>query len=112
MSQFSLIPQAMAQAAQTAGQQPSMFEMLLMPVGFLVIMYFLIIRPQQRKSREHLDLVKNLKAGEEVMTSGGIIGRIKSVADTFVTLESGTSTLKIAKSNITMLTKATNTPAK
>ncbi len=112
MFDLNLIPMAMAQSAPTAAAQPSMLEMLIMPVGFLFIMYFLIIRPQARKTREHGELLKNLKAGEEVITTGGIIGRVKSVADTFVTIESGTATLKVTKNNIATLSKSTPAPAK
>jgi preprotein translocase subunit YajC len=54
---------------------------------FIVIFYFLLIRPQQRKAKEHQAMVTKLSAGDEVVTSGGILGRIMEVGDTFVTLE-------------------------
>ena len=69
--------------------QPSIIEMAFPFVGMLLIMYFLVIRPQQKKAKEQQTLLDGLKAGDEVVTSGGIIGKIKSVADTFVTLEVG-----------------------
>lgn len=106
MMDFLSFGTALAQTAQP-GQQPSIVEMLVMPVGFLVIMYFLIIRPQQRKAKEHQSLVGNLKAGDEVVTTGGIIGRVKSVADAFVTVEIAANTnVKMTKASILSLTKA------
>jgi preprotein translocase subunit YajC len=84
-----------------AGSQPSMLEVLIMPLGFILIMYFLIIRPQQKKHKEHQNLIEQLKVGDEVVTSGGIIGRIKSVADTFVTVEIANNTIiKVVKAHI------------
>ncbi len=98
---------AFAQTAETAvPKSPSTLEFLAMPVGFLLIMYFFIIRPQQRRAREQSDLLTNLKAGDEVVTSGGIIGKVRSVAEAFVTLEVAQNTsVKVVKSNISGLTK-------
>lgn len=85
---------------------PSLVEMLILPVGFLFIMYFLIIRPQQKKQKEHLDLLSNLKAGDEVITSGGLIGRIRTVADSFVTVDVAANTsVKVTKASIVSLTE-------
>ena len=93
--------------AEAAAPQPgpSFMEVLILPVGLLVVMYFFIIRPQARKSRQHQQLLQNLKVGDEVVTSGGIIGKIKSIADSFVTLESMNSTFKVVISNIAGYTK-------
>lgn len=109
MQLFSFIPMAMAQeaASQAAQKSPSMIEMLAMPAVFLVIIYFMIIKPQQKKAKEQSDLLTNLKAGDEVVTNGGVIGRIKSVADSFVTLEVSTNTnIKVLKGSITGMAKA------
>jgi preprotein translocase subunit YajC len=53
------------------------------------IFYFLLIRPQQRKAKEHRQLLDNLKRGDRVITSGGIIGTIISIEDQIVNLEIG-----------------------
>ena len=91
-----------------AGKSPSFIEVLILPLGLLVIVYFFIIRPQARKAREHSALLQNLKVGEEVVTSGGIIGKIKAIADSFVTLEVGTNVcLKVVINNISGYTKKT-----
>jgi preprotein translocase subunit YajC len=86
-------------AAQPQG--PSTIEMLIMPAGFLLIMYFFMIRPQQKKAKEHHNFLASLKAGDEVVTAGGIIGRVKSVAEGFVNVEvAGNTVIKVLKSAI------------
>jgi len=63
-------------------QQPigdPMFSIL--EVLIIVMMYFLILRPQQKRAREHQDLVKNLRRGDTVVTSGGLVGRVTKVVD-------------------------------
>lgn len=104
---------AMAQAEGAAAPKgPSLLEMIGMPLGFLMIMYFFIIRPQQKKAREQSDLITNLKAGDEVVTSGGIIGKVRTVAEAFVTIEVANNTaIKVLKSNVTGLTKSLTAPA-
>ncbi len=52
-----------------------------------VVFYFLLIRPQQKRSKEHRALLSNLKVGDQVLTSGGIYGRITGLRDDFVTIE-------------------------
>lgn len=108
MEFLSFFPVAMAQEAAKGSAQasPSIVEMLVMPAVFLVIIYFLIIKPQQKKAREQNDLLANLKAGDEVITTGGLIGKIKAVADSFVTLEiSNNTNVKVLKGSITSLSK-------
>jgi preprotein translocase subunit YajC len=82
-----LIPEALAQGAGGSPGGGSQLAPLLMMVVFIVIFYFLLIRPQQKKAKEHQALVSKLATGDEVVTSGGILGRIVEVGDTFVTLE-------------------------
>jgi preprotein translocase subunit YajC len=80
-----LIPDAFAQAGPAApGGQ---FMPIVMMVVFVVIFYFLLIRPQQKKAKEHQALVSKLSAGDEVVTTGGILGKVTEVGDSFVTIE-------------------------
>ena len=81
----ALIPDAWAQSAApgAAGGMPA----LLMMVVFIVIFYFLLIRPQQKKAKEHQALITKLTSGDEVVTTGGLLGKVVEVGDTFVTLE-------------------------
>ncbi len=82
----ALIPPAMA--AQGAPASPgSQLAPLLVMGAFIVVFYFLLIRPQQKKAKEHQSLVSKLAAGDEVVTSGGLLGRITDVGEHFVTLE-------------------------
>jgi preprotein translocase subunit YajC len=82
----ALIPSAWAQAGGSSGGS-SQLAPLLMMVVFIVIFYFLLIRPQQKKAKDHQAMISKLSAGDEVVTSGGILGRIVDIGDTFVTLE-------------------------
>jgi preprotein translocase subunit YajC len=103
---------AFAQAAKEAPQQPGFVELIGMPLAFLVIMYLLVLRPQQKRQRSHQELLSKLKAGDEVVTTGGIIARIKSVSDQFVTVDAGGSTvLKVQKQHIAGFTEKANTAA-
>ncbi|PWG64045.1 preprotein translocase subunit YajC [Sediminicurvatus halobius] len=60
---------------------------LIFPIALIVIFYFLLIRPQQKRAKEHKKLVENLAKGDEVLTSGGVVGRVTEVGDTFAGLE-------------------------
>ncbi|HQW08016.1 MAG TPA: preprotein translocase subunit YajC [Steroidobacteraceae bacterium] len=81
----SLIPEAYAQAA---GASPGgSFAPLLMMVVFIVIFYFLLIRPQQKKAKEHQAMLAKIATGDEVVTSGGILGKVIEVGETFATVE-------------------------
>ena len=70
-----------------------------------VVMYFILIRPQAKKAKEHKLLLESLKVGDEVVTSGGIIGRVKSLAENFITLDVGNSSLKVLKEHVMLATK-------
>ena len=75
-----LITPAYAQAA--AGGDANSMLMSLLPFALIfVIMYFLILRPQQKKVKDHAELVKNIRRGDTVVTSGGIIGKVTKVRD-------------------------------
>lgn len=94
------------EAGTSAPKGPSLLEVLIMPAGFLLIMYFFMILPQQKKAKMHSELLSNLKPGDEVLTNGGIIGKVKSVADGFVSLEvSPNSVIKVVKSSVTGMSK-------
>jgi preprotein translocase subunit YajC len=77
---------AYAQAAPGAGG-PGPIVTILPFILIFVIMYFMVIRPQQKKAREHQDLLSKLKRNDEVMTSGGIYGKVVDLKETIVTLE-------------------------
>lgn len=79
----------------------SIWPMLIFIVLLFAMMYFVMIRPQRRRQREHQDFVEQLHRGDKVVTAGGIYGEVESVSEENVVLkiESGT-TIRIAKSSI------------
>ncbi|MGD8408419.1 MAG: preprotein translocase subunit YajC [Thiohalophilus sp.] len=81
------ISDAMAEAAPAAAQQPNVISQLLFFVGIFVIFYFLLIRPQQKRAKEHRNLVSALSKGDEVVTNGGLVGRVTEVGDEYLSLE-------------------------
>ena len=72
--------------AQDAAQPGGLMSFLPLIIIF-IIFYFLLIRPQMKRSKEHRKLVSELANGDEVVTNGGILGRITHVGESFVTLE-------------------------
>ena len=81
-----MIDLAYAQAAPGAGG-PGPIMTVFPFILIFVIMYFMVIRPQQKKGKEHQDMLKKLKKNDEVMTSGGIYGKVVDLKETIVTLE-------------------------
>jgi len=80
-----LIPAAYADTA-AAAPAGSGFEWVFL-VGFLVIFYLMIWRPQAKRAKEHKNLIGGLQKGDEVVTGGGIAGKVVKVTDDFVVLE-------------------------
>ncbi|HRO00719.1 preprotein translocase subunit YajC [Nitrobacter sp.] len=74
------ITPAFAQAAGS-GDANSLLMSLLPFALIFIIMYFLIIRPQQKKAKEHAELVKNIRRGDTVITSSGLVGKVTKVVD-------------------------------
>lgn len=81
-----LIPAAHAQAAG-APAQPSPWPSFILLAAVFVLMYFMMIRPQMKRQKEHRQMVEKLAKGDEVVTSGGIAGRIEEVGESFLTVE-------------------------
>jgi preprotein translocase subunit YajC len=75
------ITPAFAQTPSILGGDGNMLMSLLPFVLIFVIMYFLILRPQQRRVKQHQELVKNVRRGDTVITSGGLIGKVTKVID-------------------------------
>jgi len=83
---------------EAAGFDPTFIIFLVLFAG---IFYFLLIRPQRKKQKEHQQLMEELKRGDNVVTTGGIYGRIESISDDSVVLkvESG-ATIRVARSSV------------
>ncbi len=76
-------------AAQSAAGAPAgnPLTSLLLPLGFIAIMFFLMIRPQMKRAKEQKEMLSKLAKGDEVLTNGGIAGRIDDIGDSFVSVE-------------------------
>jgi preprotein translocase subunit YajC len=99
----SLIPDAMAQAAGGATAGAGVTPFIMMAV-FVVIFYFLLIRPQQKKQKEHQAMLSKIAAGDEVVTGGGILGRVTEIGDNFLTLEIADNVrIKVQRFQVTSL---------
>ena len=81
-----LISDAAAQTAAPAGPMGT-FSTLLLPVMLIVVFYFLLIRPQQKKQKEHRAMVEALAVGTEIVTGGGMLGKVTELGEQFVTIE-------------------------
>ena len=87
-------------AGEGAGGYSAFVPLILM----FVIFYFLLIRPQQRKSKEHREMITRLKKGDRIITSGGLHGRITAVGETTMTVEIAEKVrVKISRGNVAQL---------
>ncbi len=82
------ISDALAEAAPAAGAaQGDPITALLFPIGLVVLFYFFLIRPQSKRAKEHKAMTEGLSKGDEVVTQGGILGKIVKIEENFVSLE-------------------------
>ncbi len=108
MIHFVDVAYAMGTGGQ-GGTQGGGFGALIPLVLMFVIFYFLLIRPQQKKQKEHRKMIENLKKGDRVITTGGLYGRVTGITDTVATLEiSEKVRVKVARGNIATITQAEN----
>lgn len=73
---------------------------LFLIVSFVLIFYFLLIRPQKKQQKAHGEMVKNLKRGDEVVTLGGVIGKIVHIEGERITVKSGDTKLEFERSKV------------
>lgn len=98
-----LISPAYAQAAGNATQSDTLLTFLPM-VAIFVVFYFLLIRPQQKKQKEARAMLAALEKGNEVVTAGGILGRIVKLDDQYATIEVASNTqMVVQRSSISQL---------
>lgn len=76
-----------AYAAGAPAQQSDPMMSMLFFAGMIAIFYFILIRPQQKKAKEHRNMVAALGKGDEVVTNGGILGKVTDITDQYVTVE-------------------------
>ncbi len=95
-----LIQNAHAQGAQAADP----FGFLLPMVIIFAAFYFLLIRPQQKKAKAHTALIAALKAGDEILTAGGILGKITAVSDHYVVVKISDNTeIKMQRASVSQV---------
>ena len=82
-----MISIAFAQGVKPAGPGGGLLEMLMPLALMFLVFYFLLIRPQQKRTKQHQEVLKNLKRGDEVVTASGIHGTIEGLTDAVLTLE-------------------------
>ena len=80
-----LINQAWAQG--TGAAPGGGMESMLLIVLMFVVLYFLMIRPQMKRAKEHKSMIEALQKGDEVVTAGGVLGRISKINENYITLE-------------------------
>ena len=92
---------AMGQGGAAGGEGAAGFTGFIPLILMFVIFYFLLIRPQQKKTKEHREMISNLKKGDRIITSGGIYGRITGMDDTTLTVEIADKVrVKVGRSNV------------
>jgi len=93
-------------AQGSPGQAGPQFWTQLPILGLLVVIfYFALIRPQQKKAKEQAEMLKGVRRGDKVLTSGGILGTVINVSDKAVSIRSADSKFEIVKSAITQITE-------
>jgi preprotein translocase subunit YajC len=98
-----LIENAWAQGA-APGQPGGMINFVILMGLFFAIFYFMLIRPQSKRAKEHRAMLAALAAGDEVVTSGGILGRVTEIGENFITVEVAEGVrLKIQKGQVSGL---------
>ena len=98
-----LISSAFAQSSGGIGGDGGLVTLLPIVLMF-VLLYFLMIRPQVKRQKEHRLMVEGLQKGDEVVTGGGVVGKITTLGDAFVSLEVAPNTeISVQKSAVQML---------
>ena len=101
---FAMAPPPGGQAAAGGGSQA--FMQLIPLILMFGIFYFLLIRPQQKKAKEHRALLEGLKKGDQVVTAGGIHGKVTAVEESIVTLEVATGVnIRVSKNHVASVNK-------
>lgn len=108
-------PVTFAFLAPTPGQQGAgMLVFVVQIVALLAIFWFLLLRPQRQQQKQHEEMLKGLKKGDEIVTGGGIVGKVVHIAEDRVTIQSAESRLVVERGKIARVVqpKAEEAPAK
>ena len=95
----------MGQQAQPGQPPPPIWQSMVPLVLLVVVFYFALIRPQQKKAKDHAQLLKTVRPGDKIVTSGGIVAVIVTVKEKTLTVRSADAKFEIVKSAITEITE-------
>ncbi len=102
---------SIAYAMGGGGEGAAGFGGFIPIILMFVIFYFLLIRPQQKKQKDHRNMVSNLKKGDRIITSGGLHGRITGIDDQTLTVEIADKVrVKVARSNVSGMVQTASQP--
>ena len=96
---------AMGAPAQPGQPAPPFYMQMFPFILMIVVFYFILIRPQQKKAKEHQELLKQVKGGDKILTSSGIVGTVVTVKERTVSIRSADTKLEILKSAISEVTE-------
>jgi preprotein translocase subunit YajC len=106
---------AMGQPASPPGTQPNPQGQVFSTLGMFLIMgvmfYFLLIRPQSRKAKDHAQMLKTLRPGDKVITSGGVVGVVVTVREKTLSIRSADTKLEVTKAAIAEVTEREGEPS-
>lgn len=88
-------------------QQPVWMSFAPM-ILLIIVFYFILIRPQQKRARQQAQLLKNLKSGDKVVTASGIVGQVITVKDKTVSLRSADAKMEVTKSSVTEILESSS----
>ena len=80
------ISPAFAQAAPAGGSGPG-YEQFIIIIGMFALLYFLMIRPQMKRAKEHRQMTEALQKGDEVVTTGGLLGKITQIGEAYISIQ-------------------------
>ena len=102
----------MAPAPQQGGQGSPAWTGFVPLILLVVVFYFVLIRPQQKKAKQHQELLKNLRPGDKVLTSGGVLGTVISVKEKLIIIRSADTKLEVTKGAVSeILERSGESPA-
>ncbi len=96
---------ALAPQPRPGEQAPPIWTTLVPLVLLVVIFYFALVRPQQKKTKEHAALLKTIKAGDKIITNGGIVGVVITVKEKTLSIRSADAKFEVTKSSIAEITE-------
>jgi preprotein translocase subunit YajC len=106
------IAYAMGQGGAAASGGSGGFASFIPLILMFVIFYFLLIRPQQKKTKEHKQMIDNLKTGDRIITSGGLHGRVTGVSESTLTVEIAEKVrVKVNRGSVSAITQGSSPPA-